>query len=401
LEVGFFLSTTTSGGASALLGPISHRLELGLGDYGTAIERIEVLVVLGEVAGELTPLRQGHQAQLPFRRFLRKKKEMRIGFLSAEHAEDIAPEEYDPAATAAILPEVLDALLGFEPSLKPGDDFDFARFAEDVRELVGRGFGSAADCQAEEDEVNARDQARWAVEAVAESKELAEKPASEADTKIHTFAVRVPQDALDTVEGDPIVYQNQFAVIGDWIEFALRYEVRGLGPKITMELVPPDAPREMLAEWVVSAPFDLAAFDAETDVVAKKRRIAEMCRDTLTWFCERWGQDPRPVQDLYEEMEELDFLRAGTLEKKIDPGRGTFGARIEFVHHLDGFEFTAAFVRRGKRKIESRAPLGHCRYHPLLLGRFHDFCRFERGELVVEVPHMEWTARAKPARQKS
>jgi hypothetical protein len=399
LQVRFYLSTTNKGGASALLDPVSHRLEIGLGEYGVAIEEIEVLVVLGAVAGQLVPLRQGHHPKLPYRRFMRAKKQLKIGFLSADHAEDIAPEECDPRATAAILPEVEDALLGWEGSLKPDDDFDFARFAADVKELLGRGFDSAADCRAEEAEVLARRDAANAPVAAAEAAQRAATPAAEAENKIHSYAIRVRQEDLDAVEGDPVVYQNQFACIGDWVEFALRNQLRGLGTELTLELVPSDAPREMLAEWVVSAPFDRAAFDAEADPVAKRRRIAETCRDTLSWFAERWGQDPAPVHALFAEMEEADFLRTGTLRAKIEPRSGAFEARIEFVHHLDGFELTAAFVRRGKRKVESRAPLGHCRYHPLLLSRFHEFCRFERGELVVEVPALEWTARAKPGRK--
>jgi uncharacterized protein YfeS len=132
--------TYDSGGISAVFSAVCDLLTLRLGEYGTAVERIEIVAYISSRKREP---RQGLEesfdqfhrflARLPQIRYHRKLRKIHIGFVSEHFFEQLDPS-WPPSAercrTAAA--EVAASLPLLRTRIKPTDDFDLDRFLADA-----------------------------------------------------------------------------------------------------------------------------------------------------------------------------------------------------------------------------------------------------------------------------
>ncbi|MEX1028143.1 MAG: hypothetical protein WD049_09090 [Candidatus Paceibacterota bacterium] len=137
-------NTYNTYGGSTLYGSAGDLLTSRLGEYGSAIEEIEVVACLRSKSRKFRPTLEGlfdqfHEyiKSLPRITFRRKLKRVKIEFLS-EHftADDEKERNATPKQRMTAAQEVAEVLPLLRKRIKPTDEFDVERFLADASEVL-------------------------------------------------------------------------------------------------------------------------------------------------------------------------------------------------------------------------------------------------------------------------
>ncbi len=369
-------------GGSNICGPISDRLDLELGDYGSAVETIWLNMYAGKTAGKLTADEKARFKKLPRRSFNRNKKQITghhhyQAFCEADEQFD----GYSVEKTNLAIPEVIEALQFLQTAVKEVDDFDFESFLTDAKAILRKPFKTVKQMKAANLELFERMQ-REAQESIGEA---------ELDCDIHTYAMTVDEKITANYTTDHVTFVNQFSCIVDLFEGLIQYRYRGALQMLTIELVTPEQPCKLLAEAVLGWPFDFDNYSGLNEF-DKKKRIAVTMRDALIWLAKERNQDPKYAEVAFAEIESLEFQRTRELKTSIPGGRGELVARLDYEHNLDGIELFATFTKPRSRKPLGRVSLGLCPYRPWLLQSLPRFCSWKGTKFLIDIEPIPWSA---------
>ena len=375
--------TQTRYGASSLFGPIRDRLEIELGEYGTALEKIHVDIVLPESQGGLTQEEQQEYENLPRIKLLRKSKKIKVACLSECVTATDETQDYSVKKINQVLPDVLRAFRMVNEAMTPKDDWNCEAFERDFTRLLTKNFKSLKEIKKNELRLHeAREKAcrhefqQWLASPVL-------------DKKIHTFILDIPKETASRFADDTVVYINQFALIGDWFETYLRKEkISGALQQLTIRF-DENGIQGHAAPALIEWPFDFEKFESHCSA-QKKKMIAVAMRDALLWFVKfhELVDKEEPIRNAFNAMLQEQFVRKATLKKRVTGSQ--FVAIFNVLHELDGIEITVSFSKPRSRTILGTVSLGKCPYHPWLLGELHRFASWKGTQLTIDIPHISW-----------
>ncbi|WP_146430954.1 hypothetical protein [Blastopirellula retiformator] len=169
MQVTILVRTYDSYGYSKLFSPIAALLSLRLGDYGPAIDELDLLTWLPSRTRMFRPTLERSFDEfhkeiktLPRMTFRRKSNRFELSFPSSrffagDQRQDPAAQMLNDAAA-----EVAQFLPLIKKRLKKTDDFDVVRFLEDANRLLCEGLGSVDEWRQIEQESNEKRRAELA-----------------------------------------------------------------------------------------------------------------------------------------------------------------------------------------------------------------------------------------------
>ncbi len=138
MEVRIFSHRYGGGGNSPIYSVIADLLMTRLGNYGSAVDSIEITVNLrtNSKKEKRNEEYQGFLNALPKITFQRKRKTIQIEFVSDKFtvADDRGHDTAEKTNMA--MPEIADVLFLIKKRIKNSDDFDTARFLTDVTDIL-------------------------------------------------------------------------------------------------------------------------------------------------------------------------------------------------------------------------------------------------------------------------
>ena len=168
MEISISHRTYNGYGGDRILSPVGARLSLDLGDYGKAVDEIEIVACLQSATRNPLPTLEEmfeefvkYVTTLPKVAFRRKKRRLELQFrCNSITAEDIAPHQRSVEKSNRALSEILAVLPLLGTRLKNTDDFNFAMFLDDARRILGKPFASEEEIR----QVSEQFQTKWQAE---------------------------------------------------------------------------------------------------------------------------------------------------------------------------------------------------------------------------------------------